>query len=262
MAVGNGDMWVVQGEEDALKPGDYLISSDTAGHAMKDPGTYAVSNIVARVTNTTNWSDVATTIDGKKHTKINVTFEVFQKDNRLDQLMSAEANASSTALLINDDRDTVWSRLVALAQNFKDGVLSIIGVEVEYVRSEHIDTDTINASTLCLGDVCVTESEFRSVFGNTGNTPPPQSGGGGEDAEAPTEESDVSDEESEPIEEETDEGESDEASDEEESEVPEVEDDPPVLEEESEEEVEETPVEDSEEVEEPAETPLSEEGGE
>ena len=221
-----------------------------------------MSNIVARVTNTTNWSDVATTIDGKKHTKINVTFEVFQKDNRLDQLMSAEANASSTALLINDDRDTVWSRLVALAQNFKDGVLSIIGVEVEYVRSEHIDTDTINASTLCLGDVCVTESEFRSVFGNTGNTPPPQSGGGGEDAEAPTEESDVSDEESEPIEEETDEGESDEASDEEESEVPEVEDDPPVLEEESEEEVEETPVEDSEEVEEPAETPLSEEGGE
>jgi len=38
MAVGNGDMWVVD-EGGDIQPGDFLISSSTAGHAMKDnPG--------------------------------------------------------------------------------------------------------------------------------------------------------------------------------------------------------------------------------
>ena len=39
MAVGNGDMWVVD-NGDNIEVGDYLISSQILGHAMKDTGVY------------------------------------------------------------------------------------------------------------------------------------------------------------------------------------------------------------------------------
>jgi hypothetical protein len=81
-AVGNGDMWVVDEGED-LGVGDYLISSGVAGHAMKDTGAYVVSHVVARATEPVDWSTVIETepVSGKKHKKITVTFEVFDKYN-------------------------------------------------------------------------------------------------------------------------------------------------------------------------------------
>ena len=45
----------------ALKPGDNLISSDTAGHAIKDPGTYTDSHIVAKIAETVDWDKVSGT---------------------------------------------------------------------------------------------------------------------------------------------------------------------------------------------------------
>ena len=54
-AVGNGPMWIAdKGANIAV--GDYLISSDITGHAMKDDGTHAVSYIIGRATENIDWS--------------------------------------------------------------------------------------------------------------------------------------------------------------------------------------------------------------
>ncbi len=79
MAVGNGDMWVVNTGRN-LKPGDYLISSDVRGHAMlDDPEQFPTGYVVARVGETVNWSNVTEAIDGRKHKKISVFFENFSR---------------------------------------------------------------------------------------------------------------------------------------------------------------------------------------
>jgi len=85
MAVGNGAMWVVDNGKD-IKPGDYLISSNTKGHAMLDKGDYDVSYIIARVSEPINWSEVTETIDGKKHKKITVFFESFVINHKANDL--------------------------------------------------------------------------------------------------------------------------------------------------------------------------------
>ena len=47
MAVGNGDLWVVDDGED-IAIGDYLISSAVAGHAMRERSQFETTYIVAR----------------------------------------------------------------------------------------------------------------------------------------------------------------------------------------------------------------------
>ncbi|MBI4647251.1 MAG: hypothetical protein HY738_11855 [Bacteroidia bacterium] len=76
MAVGNGEMWVVDNGEDLI-PGDYLISSSVPGHAMKDAGQYEIANIVARVAEPVIWKNETMKIDNVKHKRISVFFENF-----------------------------------------------------------------------------------------------------------------------------------------------------------------------------------------
>jgi hypothetical protein len=85
MAVGNGVMWVVDKGEDILI-GDYLISSDVAGHAMKENGTYATAYIVARVAEPLKWSSETAMINGIKHKLISVFFENFVQNNAQKEL--------------------------------------------------------------------------------------------------------------------------------------------------------------------------------
>ncbi len=81
MAVGNGDMWVVDSGM-PIQPGDYLISSDVAGHAMlDDPHRFPVGYVVARAAEPVDWSAVAEAVDGRKHKKISVFFESFERGN-------------------------------------------------------------------------------------------------------------------------------------------------------------------------------------
>jgi hypothetical protein len=79
-AVGNGEMWVADNGRD-IAPGDGLISSDVTGHAMKDPGTYAASHVVAKAAERVDWSAVKEEVDGAKHKKISVLFESFDRTN-------------------------------------------------------------------------------------------------------------------------------------------------------------------------------------
>ena len=67
MAVGNGDMWVVD-EGKNIRPGDLLISSAAVGHARNDSGTHPVANVVARAAGVIDWANVREKADnGKKH---------------------------------------------------------------------------------------------------------------------------------------------------------------------------------------------------
>jgi len=81
-AVGNYDMWIVDKGAD-VAVGDWLISSDVSGHAMRDDGsTYDTAYVFAMATETIDWSSVSTTIAGTstKHKKISVLFERFVRN--------------------------------------------------------------------------------------------------------------------------------------------------------------------------------------
>ncbi len=78
MAVGNGDMWVVDKGED-IQVGDYLISSEVPGHAEKDIGEFEIAHVVARVAENVRWKEVSKVINGVKHKKISVTFEQYDR---------------------------------------------------------------------------------------------------------------------------------------------------------------------------------------
>jgi hypothetical protein len=81
-AVGNYDIWVVdKGANIAV--GDWLISSDVAGHAMRDDGTtYSTAYVFAMATENVDWSTVTDTVSGTstKKKKISVLFERFVRN--------------------------------------------------------------------------------------------------------------------------------------------------------------------------------------
>ncbi len=111
MAVGNGDVWVVDNGKD-LVPGDYLITSDVKGHAMADLGQFEVANIVARVAEPVKWSRVKETIDGKKHKLISVTFETLVINHKAEKLESELAE-------IKEDLREIKSQLSLQASSEK-----------------------------------------------------------------------------------------------------------------------------------------------
>ena len=93
-AVGNGEMLVIDTGRD-LAAGDYLVSSAVAGHAMTDPGTFDVSNVVARVAEPIDWSHVTETVrgaDGREHKRAlaSVFFESFVIDRTRNAATDAE----------------------------------------------------------------------------------------------------------------------------------------------------------------------------
>ena len=80
MAEGNGEMWVVENGAD-LRPGDYLISSDVPGCAMKDdPLRFPVGHIVARAAEGVCWESVEPDAGAIKRTKVSVFFESFVRN--------------------------------------------------------------------------------------------------------------------------------------------------------------------------------------
>lgn len=77
MAVGNGDMWVTYTGAN-IEPGDYLISSDVAGCAMRDDAEkYPVGHVVARAAQRVDWTKVEPDATGARKAKISVLFGNF-----------------------------------------------------------------------------------------------------------------------------------------------------------------------------------------
>jgi len=93
-AVGNGEMWVIDTGRN-VAAGDYLLSSAVPGHAMTDPGTFDVSNVVARVAAPIDWANVTDTVrgtDGRSHKRAlaSVFFESFVVDRTRAAATDAE----------------------------------------------------------------------------------------------------------------------------------------------------------------------------
>ena len=64
---------------------------------------------------------------------------------------------STMGLLAKAQPESLWTKIVDFFDGVVDGVLTIVGIKTE---------------TLCVGEVCVTEAEFRDVFGE-GSQPDP-----------------------------------------------------------------------------------------
>ena len=82
MAEGNGEVWVADMGVD-IQPGDYLISSSVAGHAMKDDRSEDLSHIIGRAAEPIQWSEVNETVDGIKHQKISILFNFVPLNNQI-----------------------------------------------------------------------------------------------------------------------------------------------------------------------------------
>jgi hypothetical protein len=105
MAVGNGEVWVVDNGSD-IKAGDYLVSSEVVGHAEKDLRTTDKSYVVARAAEDVTWGDVGGAVDGRKHKLVSVFFENFTRDNSTGALLqgqqAGEQLAADSVVVVED----------------------------------------------------------------------------------------------------------------------------------------------------------------
>jgi hypothetical protein len=86
-AVGNGEMFVTDSAGGNIRPGDYLISSDVLGCAMKDDTRrFPVGNVVARAAEAVDWSTIQANESGVKRARISVFFESFVRHAEAIQL--------------------------------------------------------------------------------------------------------------------------------------------------------------------------------
>lgn len=105
-AVGNGEMILTESAAGDVKPGDYLISSDVPGCAMKDdPGRFPIGHIVARAAERVNWSDVAPDASGVKRIRVSVLFDSFVRGS----------DAASLAATIKDQQSQIESLAAQIA---------------------------------------------------------------------------------------------------------------------------------------------------
>ena len=72
-------MWVIDTGTN-LEPGDYLISSDVPGCAMKDDSVkYPIGHVVAKAAQKVDWSTVKPEADGVRRAKVSVLFGAFAR---------------------------------------------------------------------------------------------------------------------------------------------------------------------------------------
>jgi len=76
--------------------------------------------------------------------------------------------------------ETIWSRLVTLANNFLDGVLTLTGL-----KADRIEADRVETQELCVGGVCVTPAQLQGLLDTAGQTKPQTSNPNPNPAPAP-----------------------------------------------------------------------------
>jgi len=116
MAVGNGDMWVAESSTGDIQPGDYLISSDIAGCAMKDdPNRFPVGHVVARAGEAVHWADLESPADGTaKRRRISVFFESFERDSDTLELAALRTQHETELASLIDANAALTDRVAAL----------------------------------------------------------------------------------------------------------------------------------------------------
>ncbi|MFH1145950.1 MAG: H-type lectin domain-containing protein, partial [bacterium] len=157
MAVGNGDVWVVDSGS-PVSAGDYLISSDTIGHAMVDPGTAEISYIVARSAEDIDWSTVTDMIDGKKHKKISILFDSFARNNADKGLQGGTVNGN----LVVNGKLTITDLEVTGNAIFK-GTLYVQG-DASFEKLVYYNKNTIGEAVFDKTDIEATIT-FEQAYG-------------------------------------------------------------------------------------------------
>jgi len=120
MAVGNGDMWVTCAREnepnqDNIEPGDYLISSDVPGCAMKDdPRRFVVGHVVARAADRVNWSNVSADASGLKRARISVLFQSFDRGGDAGQMTATIKSQQDEIHHLQAQIDSMRSEVASL----------------------------------------------------------------------------------------------------------------------------------------------------
>jgi hypothetical protein len=119
MAVGNGELWVIDEGQGDIEPGDFLISSSVPGCTIKDdPTRFPVGYICARAAERVHWST-----DSKRRRKISVLFETFVRDSRglvmseSVRILQAENQALRQELKSLHSLSNRLARLEALIEN-------------------------------------------------------------------------------------------------------------------------------------------------
>ncbi|MEK7613538.1 MAG: immunoglobulin-like domain-containing protein, partial [Patescibacteria group bacterium] len=174
MAVGNGDVWVTQGEEESIEPGDNLITSAVSGHAMKDDGEAFISHVVAKAAQPLDWNTVtAVTQDGKKRAKISIIFEQFDKVNgiALDSLVP-ETTENTETFFASLESGTLFAGMSVpdLLASVLGALRDLYAVVTENTAqlsalSERFMTREIHITNqLCIGETCITEGELKELL--------------------------------------------------------------------------------------------------
>jgi len=147
MAVGNGELWVVDNGEN-VAAGDWLISSSAKGHAQKDKGEYAISYVVARAAEAVDWSRVSETgEDGRKHTKISVLFESFAKNNLSQDGLASSGDVNSRLALL-ESQMALLTPHEADTDSFVDLAVTDLTVLGDAVLGDVVISGTLNVGAI------------------------------------------------------------------------------------------------------------------
>jgi hypothetical protein len=130
MAAGNGDIWIADNGTGNVQIGDPLISSSLPGYAMRDPKTFAISHVFAKVAEPIDWSTVTTTVNGVKVAKVTGLFSFYDSDNTNGHLQGGSLDLAGSASIsgnLNVSGATTLTSLEVTGSSLLDGGLVVKG---------------------------------------------------------------------------------------------------------------------------------------
>ena len=120
-SVGNGEMWVVDDGRGNIQAGDYLISSDVPGAAMKDDvARFAVGHVIARAAESIDWSAIKVVGSSPRRALVSVFYESFDRQGDPAEMDLLKKTVEAQRLEIEmlqarlSDLETIAGRLASL----------------------------------------------------------------------------------------------------------------------------------------------------
>ena len=179
----------------ALEPSTWRWKTDSFGAPLK-------SGFIAQAVEE-EFPDLVTEslwVDGTTRKFLNVgglmpyvVGAVKEQQETLEEMMitgsSTQGTSSPFYMMFDGVEDTIWEKMVNIAQGFGDGILKLVGIETEILYAKDITAETVTTDELCIGSTCVTESELQALLegggSNSGQTSNNDSGGGSNNNQNP-----------------------------------------------------------------------------
>ena len=166
----------------ALEPSTWRWKTDSSGAPLK-------SGFIAQEVEK-EFPDLVTEslwVDGTTRKFLNVgglmpyvVGAVKEQQETLDELMtigtSTQGTSSPFYKFFDNNEDTIWEKMVKIAQGFGDGILKLAGIETEILYARDITAESVTTDELCIGTTCVTESELQELLNNKNISTPKTTG--------------------------------------------------------------------------------------